>query len=123
MITQIIWLRKQANVLDIYVCMSSQTVSEVRTSANGFEFRIGIRSKAGAHSLRSLFLDVDVKPGAYATTEDALKALKTFLGATTLPRPTMIVATGGGGFHCHWVLDRHLTPAEWLPLAKALNNA
>ena len=83
MLKQIAWLKKQPGVLDVYVCMSSQTISDVRVSASGYEFRTGVRSKANAHSLRSLFIDVDVKVGAYAITEDALhRALEEIPGGS-----------------------------------------
>ena len=81
--------------------------------------------EGNARFLKSLFLDVDVKPGAFATPVEALQALNMFRGAVGLPRPTLVVMTAGltGGFHCHWILDRPLAKDEWLPLAKALKEA
>jgi hypothetical protein len=95
---------------DVYCCMSSQEVA-------------GERSAPNARFLKSLFLDVDVKDGAYASTADALSALNAFVHAVGLPPPTFIVLTGGGGFHCHWIFDEPLAKADWLMLAKALKNA
>jgi hypothetical protein len=123
MMAGLAWIKRQPYVRDIYACMSSQTVSEQRVSANGFTYMKGVRSIQGAFELKSLFLDIDVKKGAYATTADAFVALKAFMAATGLPRPTIIVLTGGGGLHVHWVLDRALKVAEWLPLAEALKAA
>ncbi len=80
---------------DVYVCMSSQAVNGQRLAAN-------------ARFLKSLFLDVDVKPGAFATRNEALQALNMFRGGVGLPRPTLVVMTAGltGGFHCHWSTAR-----------------
>ena len=103
--------------------MSSQKASTQKSTANGYVYNKGERSKEGAFELKSLYLDIDVKTGAYADTAAAAAALKAFMKATGLPRPTLIVATGGGGVHVHWVLDRALKVADWLTLAAALKNA
>ena len=97
---------------DVYVCMSSQAVKDQRSVANA-RFR------------KSLSLDVDVKAGCFSTPIEALQALNMFRGAVGLPRPTLFVMTAGfaGGFHCHWILDRAIAKAEWLPLAEALKEA
>ena len=115
------WIKRQSYVRDIYCCMSSQTISEQKV-ANGFTYYKGVRSKDGAVELKSLFLDIDVKKGAYADTAAAAKALVAFIKASGMPRPTLAVETGGGGVHVHWVLDRALKVADWLPLANALKN-
>lgn len=120
------FIGRRPTTRDIYVAMSTQaSVAEkvIQTKRGPFTIVEVNRSKSGAVGLKSLFFDVDVKAGAYATTEEALAALEAFLKATGLPRPTLIVASGSGGFHCHWVLDRILEPSEWLPLAVALKNA
>ena len=123
MVRGLAWIKRQTYVRDIYCCMSSQTIAEQKSTANGFTYMKGIRSKDGAVELKSLFLDIDVKKGAYADTAAAVKALFAFMKASGMPRPTLVVETGGGGVHVHWVLDRALKVAEWLPLANALKNA
>jgi hypothetical protein len=95
---------------DVYCCMSSQG------SANE-------RSVRDARFLKSLFIDVDVKPGFYNTTIEALMGLNAFQRVVGLPAPTMRVMSGGGGFHCHWILVSPLAKADWLKLAKALQRA
>lgn len=95
---------------DVYCCMSSQAVA-------------GERLKKNARFLKSLFLDVDVKVGFYNSTSEAIAALNAFTGVVGLPPPTIRVLSGGGGFHCHWVVDRPLSRDEWLPLARALQRA
>ena len=123
MVNGLAWIKRQTYVRDIYCCMSSQTVSEQKSTANGYTYYKGVRSKEGAFELKSLFLDIDVKKGAYDDTAACAKALGAFIRASGMPRPTLAVETGGGGVHVHWVLDRALKVADWLLLANALKNA
>lgn len=116
------WVQRSPEVKDIYVCMSSQREYELRTGNNG-QFKVAVRSQQNAHQLRTLYADVDVKEGAYKTTEDALVAFADFLKRSGLPRPTLFVASGSGGFHCYWTMDKALSIAEWQPLANALSEA
>ena len=123
MVRGLAWIKRQTYVRDIYCCMSSQTIAEQKSTANGFTYMKGIRSKDGAVELKSLFLDIDVKKGAYPDTAACAAALGKFIKASGMPRPTLAVETGGGGVHVHWVLDRALKVIDWLPLANALKNA
>lgn len=116
-------LAGQSNVQGVYVCMSSQRMATQKQSANGFTYFKAERSAMAAVEHRSFYLDTDVKEGAYATQAEALAALNSFMGATGLPMPTAIVASGSGGFHCHWVLERPITTLEWKPYAHALAHA
>lgn len=73
------------------------------------------------HRLKSLWLDVDsTKQGK--TVQESLKELLTFVATAKLPKPNVIVKTGGG-LHAYWTFDEELTLAEWQPLADALRNA
>ena len=108
---------------DVYVCMSLQRRMEAKTSRRGQNYRKALRLAEDAVALRSLFIDIDVKEGAYPDPEAAMDALKRFLADTGLPIPSAVVGSGSGGFHAHWALDRALTPAEWQPLANALAEA
>ena len=117
------WALKQPDIKDLYVCMSQQSVMEQKTSAKGYGYKKAVRSSENATFLKSFFIDVDVKDGAYETTELALSALQAFIGTTGLPMPTAVVATGSGGFHCHWVLHEAIPKEEWLVLATALARA
>jgi hypothetical protein len=108
---------------DIYVCMSLQSKFELKTSRTGHQYKRAVRLATDAVSLRSLYIDVDVKPEAYPNTREAAVALKGFFEAVSLPPPTAMVASGSGGFHAHWSLDRAVTPEDWQPLANALAEA
>lgn len=118
------WAKKLPDVRDIYVAMGAQRTAQQKTSGKGNDYLLPVRSQDNVVALKSLFLDIDCKdgPNGYATQSDAAAALGKFLRESGLPRPTMIVGSGGG-MHCHWVMSRALTPAEWKPLALALAEA
>ncbi len=122
-ITQLEWISKQPETLDIYVSMASQRETDTRTSAAGHKFKVARREASNAVMLRSLFLDIDVKDKGYATPQEAVTALGKLIADTGLPKPTAVVASGSGGLHVYWVLVDALTPAEWQPLANALAAA
>ena len=117
------WTMKQPDILDLYVCMSSQARCEVKTSKRGYSYKNALRSSTDVVALKSLFIDIDVKPDAYPTTADAALALKQFITSTGMPNPTAVVGSGSGGFHVHWVVDRALMQNEWQVLANALAKA
>lgn len=112
---------------DLYVCMSAQREAQAVTSV-GKQGQMYTRYKAvrlaeNAVALKSLFLDIDVKEGSgYASLDDAVTSLGNFLRETGLPKPSIMVGSGGG-LHVHFVMSRALTPAEWYPLASALITA
>ena len=116
------WLGKGGDK-DLYVCMSLQRRCEEKVARTGNRYKNALRFADDAVALRSLFIDVDVKEGAYPTTQDALKALKEFIDASGMPMPSAVVGSGSGGFHVHWALDRDMTIDEWQPLANALARA
>lgn len=115
---------------DIYFCTSSQAFAQEKTSAKGFKFNKALRSSDGAVKMKALFIDSDLIDGknddqkhkGYESKEAFGAALVEFLKATGLPRPTIIVSSGGG-FHMYWCLMRALTIEEWLPLSYALAEA
>lgn len=108
---------------DLYVCMSSQSHCTIKTSKRGYEYKQALRSQDNVVALRSLFVDIDVKPDAYPETKDALIALKSFVTSTGMPNPSAIVGSGSGGIHAHWVLPEALAKDDWQTLANALARA
>ncbi len=117
------WQVNNPETLGIYVCMSSQRTAEVKVSKNGHSYLKAQKLAQTAVEHKSFYLDVDVKEDAYGSTAEALAAFNQFLVDTRLPIPTAIVATGSGGFHCHWVVERVISTAEWKPYAMALASA
>jgi hypothetical protein len=115
---------KGSDTLDIYACLSTQRTAQEKVSQKGWKYLVPIRNQGNAVMLKSLFLDIDLKGGehGYTSVDEAAAALAKFLAATGMPKPTMIVSSGGG-FHVYWTLMRALTPAEWQPLAYALAEA
>lgn len=118
------WVSRNIEGADIYICMSRQALMEPKVAkVSQREYKKAARLSTHALGLKSLYIDVDVKPDAYATQKDALKALKSFITTMGMPEPTACVASGSGGFHAHWILDRVLTRPEWQKLSGALATA
>ena len=109
---------------DIYACMSTQSQAEEVKTIKGWTYQKPLRLQANAVSLKSLFLDIDCKEGptGYPDQRAATAALVDFLKASKMPRPTLIVGSGGG-MHVYWTLSEALSPARWKPLAFALAEA
>ena len=114
------WAQSKPDILDMYICMSRQSDAVEKMGANGFRYRDAVRAANRAVCMKSLFIDVDVKEGAYASTGEALGAVKAMIAAHALPPPSAVVASGSGGAHVHWTLPEPLPPAEWQRLADAL---
>lgn len=99
-------------VLDIYACMSKQSMMKPRKSKKGYEYREVVRSQENAVSLKSFYLDVDVRPDNpaknYTTFEEAATAIFKFISDVGLPAPSIIIHSGGG-FQVYWTVDRALT--------------
>ncbi len=121
---------KNGSTKDIYFCTSTQAYAEQRTTTKGFVWYKAHRATENAVKMKSLFIDCDLIDGkteenkdkGYESKTEFVTALAAFLKATGLPKPTIIVSSGGG-FHMYWTLLRALTPQEWLPLAYALQEA
>ena len=104
---------------DIYMCMSRQG----RTKEPDAQGRIrAAKSQDQALAMKGIWLDIDIKPTAYATLTAAVTAVGEFLAKLKLPPPTALVASGGG-LHAHWISDRVLTVDEWRPYAEGLKAA
>src|SRR5215475_13482330 len=115
--------------VDIYVCMSSQShAGKLKyTSKTKRPYYTAVRGEIGALWHRSVYLDIDVKSAAddpdgkcYRTTQEAVRGFVRFLRDTGLPDPTVILASGSGGFHIHWVTDEPMTTAEWRVLTNLM---
>jgi hypothetical protein len=116
---------KDGATRDVYVAMSSQRECEERTSAKGHKYRAAVRSQQNAVALKSFYIDLDAKgtdKNSYASKDEAIEALAAFLKATGLPKPSIIVDSGGG-YHVHFTVSSALTPARWKELAYALAEA
>lgn len=121
-IKTVAWVNGQGDK-DIYVCMSLQSKAEEKVSSRGNTYKKALRLADDVVALKSLFIDVDVKEEAYPDTRAALQAFKKFISDVGLPMPSACVASGSGGFHAHWALDRPLASHEWQVLANALAAA
>jgi hypothetical protein len=116
------------HIRDIYFCTSTQRFAEEKVSEKGFKFMKATRAAENAVKMKSVFIDVDLTEGkkdkskGYDTKEDMVKAISKFLKDTGLPKPTMMVFSGGG-IHIYWTMVEALTIDKWMPLAYALCEA
>jgi hypothetical protein len=117
------------NVRNLYYCVSSQREANFRARGNPPQ---AIRNIANTVAIKVLFLDLDVKSGAYATTDEAMRALIGVCVAVGLPTPSVVVYSSApqngsppvdSSLHCYWVLNRTLSVEEWRPLARAFKTA
>ena len=118
------WITSQPGKREIYVCMSSQRTALEKISKKGTKYLAPVRNQQNVNGLKSLYLDIDIKAAdhGYESAHDAAVALASFIKTIGLPRPSMIVKSGGG-LHVHFCLSRVLTREEWQPLASALADA
>jgi hypothetical protein len=105
---------------DFYVSMSLLSGEVSKTSKAGRPYLQSTRRDENAVAIRSLFADLDVKPSAYHSQQEAIMALAREVGAGNLPSPTVVV-NSGYGIHIYWTLDTELTPQQWRPLGEAVS--
>jgi hypothetical protein len=107
---------------NVYMALSTQRAADVSVMSND-GFPKAIRQHKNLVSFKSIWLDIDVKEGAYATTNDAYAALDDFIAKVGLPPATMEVYSGSGGLHVYWCMHDPIPLANWVPLSKALRDA
>lgn len=116
---------------DAYCALASFNVaSHEGTDSQGRPKFKGERKHTNVQSLRSFWIDIDVKrdgdkkkgTNVYATRRDALVWLRDFLTLTKLPKPNLWVDSGYG-YHVYWVLEDAMSGAAWQPYADAMANA
>jgi hypothetical protein len=118
------WITNKPGKRELYVCMSSQRMAREKVSKKGHKYLAPIRNQQNVSALKALYLDIDFKGGehGYDTYNDAINAIAGFLEATGLPKPSMIVKSGGG-LHIYFTFTHPLSREEWQPLAHALTEA
>jgi hypothetical protein len=121
---QLQYAQNRDNVRDIYFCLSVQSDVETKVTLKGKPFERAMRGQRTALNIKVFAIDIDFKGGehGYDNKEQALKELFRFLKEVKLPKPSIIVGSGGG-LHVYWVIERALTPDEWTPVAFQLAAA
>lgn len=77
------------------------------------------RTQANAKEAKALWMDIDVGEGKpYATLHDAVRAVRDFLLATSLPRPLII--SSGGGLHVYFLFDAPIAAQDVKNYGEAL---
>lgn len=109
---------------DVYICMSAQQTAEQKTSRKGKTYLQATRKRENVARLKSLFIDVDVKPEdlkhGYATVTEAVTEFARIRKELGLPPQSFVVRSGSGGFHAHWTFTEPVDPARWAKLSAAL---
>jgi hypothetical protein len=105
---------------DIYVCMSAQSQASQRVGKTGKPWMAAKRLAANAIWHKSLFIDVDVKEGAYGSTAEAASEFRRIRTEVGLPEPSVAILSGSGGFHVHWIFVEPIRGLRFLKLAGAL---
>lgn len=82
----------------------------------------GIRTKKNIRTVRSLSIDLDVKPGVYASAKEAVAALAVFTSKHLLIPFPMLVSSGRG-IHAYWAFDADVSEQLATPMAMALAKA
>lgn len=77
------------------------------------------RTSVNVKGLKSFFLDIDIGDKGYSSKQEALVELKRFCKETSMPKPTVIVDSGGG-IHAYWALVESLDRLTWKPMAESL---
>lgn len=113
-------IKSRPDTLDIYVALGTQRDTERKTAASGRTYQVALRSKENAVEFKTLFMDIDVKEGTYATTEEVLQALTDCCVQMNLPQPNMVVLSGTGGAHAYWCLSHRIPRERWQPMAEKL---
>ena len=84
-----------------------------------FEYPAG-RVQTNVRAVKCLWMDLDVGKAAeansYATRQDALASLKTYIDAVGLPTP--IIVNSGYGLHAYWSFTEEVSADEWESTAK-----
>lgn len=84
-------------------------------------FESRTRKQATAKGASAVWIDVDVRDTkGFNTLDAALEGIAAFVAAAGIPMPSLVFT--GGGYHCYWVCDTFLKPAEWEGCAKALHT-
>ena len=114
---------------NLYFCVSAQREANFRERGNPPQ---AIRNIANTVAIKVLFLDLDVKSGGYATTDEAMRALIAACVALGLPTPSIVIYSSApqdgsppvdSSLHCYWCFGRSLSGEEWRPLARAFKTA
>ena len=108
-----LWRQRQAGsvTVDFYFCVSLCSMATLGKTKAGRDKWFPSRKKDTMVSTRVLCADLDVKPDAYKTQDEAIQHVDSLVAAGKLPSPTVRV-NSGSGVHLYWVLDREMRGPE-----------
>lgn len=108
---------------DVWFASQSYQISSTAVAQNNGKWFKGVRRRQqDITAIHNFYCDLDVKPGAYATLQDAVNAIYAFCAKLTLPPPSLLVCSGYG-LHVYWRVEEDMTLHQWQPVAAALRKA
>lgn len=117
------WIRKKNNqpYEQHYHCVGIIGKADPRQDGKGNVWLSTRRRQENVPLIKTMFVDIDVKPGAFASQRDALVAMAALVKANDIPSPTIVV-NSGNGLHVYWTLNRAIMPGEWQPMAEGFGR-
>lgn len=120
--TEFVWDQQ-----DAYFALASYNHNKVwnptAKNYNGSVGKFETRTQANTRSMRTLFLDIDVKQDGdhYRSQADAARGLISFGNAIHFPIP--MVVNSGWGLHAYWTFLTEIASAAWRPIAERFKAA
>lgn len=106
--------------LDYRLAQAALTGHDCYFATAAFDTQADSRKDIFVTSSRTLAHDVDIgKPGGYQSVTDARKGLSQLVRDKKIPRPSRVVASGGG-LHLYWAHVDQLDPQSKRDLANTL---
>lgn len=105
---------------DLYIAMSYFNGAQVHETKYGKQLRVS-RSRSLVSGKTGFYADLDVKPGAFGSVQEALDRVDALVASGELLEPTIWVCSGNG-VHLHWLLDTELQDdTRWFALSRRLS--
>lgn len=118
------WLATLADVRDVYFCTSAQGDYDHAKTKKPTS-RVALRASSNAIRFRAICVDLDAKgadDNSYNDLTDAVTALGKFVVTAGLPKPNVLVKSGGG-LHVYWLAAEDMDFPTWSRLAHAMAEA
>lgn len=110
------WFAQKMDERDHTIYFALATFKETFTNKNG-KLRLK-RTQKNVERLKAIWLDIDFKD---CPAKELVPKLGEFIKTTGLPKPSMVV-NSGGGLHVYWCCNEPMEVDEWVPLAEGLKQ-
>lgn len=110
------WLERNHAGSDVYFALAAY--KEIETFSDVYQKSFFRRTNKNVRAIRSLYLDLDVKGGSFASQKAAAKSILNACVANGWPFPLMV--SSGAGIHSYWPLDREIDVATFQAAQRAM---